>query len=397
MKRKCKDIDITDRDLISRALYECIWEKLDRRDTVTLLSAYSGLKPKFIRNMIKDCGKPSMKNIIETIIDGIQSELINRSLSMKRIHYHDKTDPSSQKVRSIGIQDIKQQLFDYIAVEGLRPLLPRIGEYQCSSIKGRGQIYGIRIIHKWLQDPTTKYAAQFDIRKCYESINRDKLVAFLRKHVKNEHLLWLITILINTFRKGLSIGSYLSQFLCNLYLSQIYHEIAENMYRTRKHKNGVIERISLVKHELMFMDDLIILGTNAKDLHTAVTLVISKADEMGLHIKESWVVFKRKSSKYGTGQFIDIMGFRVYRDHITIRKRVFIRIRRSLKKTMTLIKTHKRIFLYLARRCLSYFGQIKNSDSLYIRKKYNVIKIKQICRMEVSNEQKRCNLLAETA
>ena len=36
-------------------------------------------------------------------------------------------------------------------------------------------------------------------------------------------LLWLIQKLIETFDEGgLSIGSYLSQFLCNLYLSQFF-------------------------------------------------------------------------------------------------------------------------------------------------------------------------------
>ena len=41
---------------------------------------------------------------------------------------------------------------------------------------------------------------------------------FLKKHINK---------LISTFESGLSIGSYLSQFLCNLYMSQLYHEISE--------------------------------------------------------------------------------------------------------------------------------------------------------------------------
>ena len=39
----------------------------------------------------------------------------------------------------------------------MKPLLKRIGEYQCSSIKGRGQSYGIRAIKRWLKDKRIRH------------------------------------------------------------------------------------------------------------------------------------------------------------------------------------------------------------------------------------------------
>ena len=59
---------------------------------------------------------------------------------------------------------------------------------------------------------------------------------FLRKYIKNEPLLNLIEKLIGTFEAGLSIGSYLSQYLCNVFLSQIYHEIAEKNVSDQEEK-----------------------------------------------------------------------------------------------------------------------------------------------------------------
>ena len=114
---------------------------------------------------------------------------------------------------------------------------------------------------------------------------------FLRKYIKNEPLLNLIALLIGTFETGLSIGSYLSQYLCNVFLSQTYHEIAERMYRIRKKRNGIMERIKLVLHQLFYMDDILILGTNAKDIHKAMKLITQKAEELGLKIKDNWIVF----------------------------------------------------------------------------------------------------------
>lgn len=396
MKTYCKKVDITDRDLIKRATYNCLERKYVRKDTLKLLRQYSNsnLSPKDIKNMIKKDGKHSVYPYVENIIDGLRNELIERKLVLKPIVYKEKIDGSCLKVRTIGIQDVKQQIYDYIAIEGLQPMLKRIGEYQCASIKGRGPIKGAQRIQRWLRNKNIRYAGKADVKKCYENISRENMMKFLHKYVKNDLLLWLINELLITFEHGLSIGSYLSQFLCNLYMSQLYHEISENMFRIRKHKNGINERINLVDHVIFFMDDILILGTNSKDLHKAMKLIIKYAkDKMGLEIKASWTVFKTKleDRKNDSGQFIDMMGFRMYRWHTTIRRRVFKRIRMAYRKALKAIKIHKPISLKIARKCVSYYGYIKHTDSFKFKKRYEVYEIVKCCKKVVSNESKiRC-------
>lgn len=175
---------------------------------------------------------------------------------------------------------------------------------------------------------------------------------------------------------------------CNLFLSQICHEIAENMYRIRKKRNGTIERANLVKHQLFFMDDILILGTNAKDIHKAMKLIIQKADEMGLKIKDSWTVYTTVTKRKDDGHFIDIMGVRIYRQHITIRRRVFLRVRRSYKKAQSLVKQRKKIPVWLARKCMSYKGILDHTDSYNIKRRYNANKTIQICKGVISHESK---------
>lgn len=391
MKKYCKNVDITDRRLISHAVYSCIDDKYTRSDTLRMLEEYSGVKSGVICKLINEYGKHIIRPLIETVIDGIRQELLFKKIIIKPIWYNEKVDPSSFKIRRIGIQDIKQQIYDYIAVEGLSSFFCRIGEYQCAAIKGRGQIKGVNIIKRWMRNKSIRYAGKADVHKCYESINKRKLMRFLEKHIKNDSLLWLINKLILTFESGLSIGSYLSQFLCNLFMSQLYHEISENMYRIRKHKDGTCERINLVKHVIFYMDDILILGTNAKDVHKAMELVIKFADKkLGLEIKPSWTVFMTKieDKKNDKGQFIDMMGFRIYRWHVTIRRRVFKRIRRNYMRVWRMIKTHKKIPIIYARRCISYYGQIKNSNSCKIKKKYHVYEILKICKKVVGNGDK---------
>ena len=388
MKKYCKKVDITDRELIQKAVYKCLKNKYKRKDVHRMFSEYTGLPTNIIKGMLDEFGLKGMKMLAETVVDGVREEIIQSNIHFEPIWYKEKIDASSQKVRRIGIQNIKQQIYDYIAVEAMKDFLKRIGEYQCAAMKGKGQSYGIKAIKRWMRNNNIRYAGQCDISKCYPSIDRNKLMEFLRKYIKNEPLLKLVKMLITTFDTGLSIGSYLSQYLCNLFLSQIYHEVAEKMYRIRNKRNGTAERINLIKHQLFFMDDILILGMNAKDIHKAMKLIIQKADEMGLKIKDNWMVFTTVQKRKDDGHFIDIMGVRIYRQHITIRRRVFLRVRLSYKRTQALIKQKKRIPVWLARKCMSYKGILDHTDSQNIKKRYNANKTIQYCKGVISHESK---------
>lgn len=388
MKRYCKNVDITDRKLIKKAVYKCLKRKYKRNDALEMFSEYSGLQKRFIKGVLNEFGTKALQPFTEMTVDGIRQEIIHGDFKFKPIWYREKIDTSSQKVRRIGIQNIKQQIYDYVAVEAMKDFLKRIGEYQCAALKNKGQSYGIKAIKKWMRNKKIRYAGQCDIKKCYPSIKHGKVMEFLKKYIKNEPLLNMIQKLIETFEVGLSIGSYLSQYLCNVFLSQIYHEVAENMYKLRKKRNGSVERVNLVTHQLFYMDDILILGTNAKDIHKAIKLIIEKANDLGLEIKDNWTVFTTITKRKDDGHFIDIMGVRIYRHHTTIRRRVFLRIRRTYKRVLKLLKMKKKIPLKLARKCMSYKGILDHTDSQKLKKRHKVNKIINICKGAISNAGK---------
>ena len=236
MKRLCKDVDITDRGLISRAVYACLNKKYKRNDVVKYFSQVSGLTENQIRYIYHRYGKRVLYPITEIIISDLQEGLREGNIAFPPIWYREKIDGSSGKVRRIGIQNIKHQLYDYIAVEALSPIFRRIGEFQYASIKGRGTTKGKEKISRWLKNGKVRYFAKLDVRKCFESIDIGILMEFLEKHIKNDPLLGLTKKLLRSFEKGLSIGSYLSQYLCNLYMSILYHYIMEKLYKTRRGK-----------------------------------------------------------------------------------------------------------------------------------------------------------------
>ena len=375
MKRLCKDIDITDIGLISRAVYKCLERKYKRNDTIKYFSQVSGVSEGALRNILEDYGKEALYPVVDKICDILREEIISDNISFPKIWYREKIDGSSGKVRRIGIQNVKQQLYDYIAVEGLSPLLKRIGEYQCASIKGRGTLSGKKSIARWMKNKNNRYFVKLDVQKCFESIDREKLLLFLRRHIKNDRLINLIRILIGSFEKGLSIGSYLSQYLCNLYMSILYHYIMEDLYRVRRGKEGNA-RVRLVNKCLIYMDDILIVGSRRRDLQKAIRLIIQKASELGLAIKSNYQIRSIE------GNCIDMMGYKIYRTHTEIRGRIFLRIRRAYRKARS--GTSPRI----AKKCLSYYGYLKHTDSRRIERKWKVKKIIRKCKEVMRNESK---------
>ena len=120
MKTYCKTVDITDRKLIQKAVYKCLKKKYKRRDSLTMFSEYTGLPTDTIKGMFNEFGLNGMKPMFETVVDGVREEIIQGNIHFQPIWYREKIDASSQKVRRIGIQNIKQQIYDYIAVEAMK-------------------------------------------------------------------------------------------------------------------------------------------------------------------------------------------------------------------------------------------------------------------------------------
>ena len=368
-------MDITDIGLISRAVYKCLEHKYKRNDTIKYFSQVSGVSEDALRNILEDYGKEALYPVIDKICDILREEIISGDISFPPIWYREKIDGSSGKVRRIGIQNVKQQLYDYIAVEGIQPLLKRIGEYQCASIKGRGTLNGKKAIERWVRNKSNRYFAKLDVQKCFESIDRKKLLTFLQHHIKNDQLIDLIRILIGSFERGLSIGSYLSQYLCNLYMSVLYHYIIEELYRIRKSREKMV-RIRLVNKCLIYMDDILIIGSRRRDLQKAIRLIIQKASELGLVIKSNYQVSKIDRN------CIDMMGYKIYRTHTEIRGRIFIRIRRAFRKAKS------GITIRIAKKCLSYYGYLKHTNSRRIVRKWKVKKILRKCKEVIRDESK---------
>lgn len=211
----------------------------------------------------------------------------------------------------------------------------------CASIKGRGQIYGIKIIKKWLEDKhNTKYYLKMDIHHYYPSVNNDILISYLHTKIKDERFISLIKSILD-LESGLPIGMLLSQIFANCYLSNLDHKLLEE------------------KHVRMYMrynDDMVIFGPNKRELHKLRLWIVDELNKVDLHMKPNWQVFKIDK------EMLDFMGFRLNHEKCIIRKKIMYRITRRARRYKKNPTYHR------ACGVVSDYGFIKYSDSQWFYK-----------------------------
>ena len=247
-------------------------------------------------------------------------------------------------------------------------LYKRFYYYSCASIKGRGTKHGIKAIKKATKDNKNKYCLKMDVKQFYPSIDKEILKKKFRRVFKDNELLWLLDTIIDgnvSQGTGIPIGNYTSQWFANFYLTDLDNFIKEKLK---------------ARYYIRYMDDIVIFHSNKRKLRKIKVEIETFLSKEGLSIKNNWQIFNIDK------RMLDFLGFRFYRNHITLRRVNFLRIKRRFKKI------YKKRHLNYKDACavISYNGMLKHSDcNHYLRKYlYPYISLKK-CRKAVSNESKK--------
>lgn len=181
-----------------------------------------------------------------------------------------------------------------------------------SAIKGRGVHSMGDQIRKALKDePGTQYCLKLDIKKFYPSIDHDIMKQIVRRKIKDGRLLSLLDEIIDS-AEGLPIGNYLSQFLANLYLSGFDHWIKQELK---------------VKYYFRYCDDIVILAPEKPYLHELLSEIREfLSTRLKLSVKSNYQVFPVDS------RGIDVGGYRYFRIHTLLRKRIKQSFARAIVK-----------------------------------------------------------------
>lgn len=277
-------------------------------------------------------------------------------------------DGIQRKKRVIVVPTFREQIIHHMVVNILKPIFMKpMYEHSYGSIPGRGGAMGMKRIKPWLQnDPRkTKYCLKMDIRKYFDSVPHEIVEEKLRKQIHDKRFLNVLLEILNVNDSGIPLGFYTSQWLANWYLTELDHYIKEKLKAC---------------HYIRYMDDMVIFGPNKRKLHKMRKAIDDYLrSKLGLQLKGNWQVFPIDV------RFLDFMGYRFYRNRVTLRRSIMYK---ACRKATKVSKGKPTIFNI--KQVMSYLGWFSDTDTYFIFKtKFsNLINIQSMKR-RISRHDKR--------
>ena len=286
-------------------------------------------------------------NNLDYYISNLQSLLLNKNyVTSKYVVFKKITD--NGKIRDIyKLPYYPDRIIHHAIIQIIEPIWKRsLIRDTYSSIKGRGIHDGINRINEALKDiENTKYCLKLDISKYYPSINNSILKKVIRSKIKDNNLLWLLDIIIDS-TNGIPIGNYLSQYFGNIYLSELDHFM--------KNKN---------RYYFRYCDDIVIFNSDKEFLfklkNEIIEYLINKRD---LKLKSNHQIFPVDDRS------VNFLGYRFFHKFRLLRKSIkikFIRLIKRIKKYH-----HNMSVTEIINSIMSYYGWLKYGNCLRLINKY---------------------------
>lgn len=356
------------------------------------LISYENLSEAIEKSSLGKRERREVKKVLEhkdEYIKRLQYLLINKKLKIRKHEAVKINDGITAKIRLIIKPDyVYEQILHHAIVQVLTPIFMRsMYVFSCGSLPGRGGLYGKRYLAKYIREhpKKVKYAAKGDISKFFQTVNIERVKEKFRKIIHDEKFLDVVFLVLDSntatykgenINMGLPIGYYLSQWIANWYLQDFDYFIKQKLK---------------IKCYIRYVDDFVLLSPNKKELHKAIKAISEYLENIELHLKSNYQVFKfAYTDKNGKtrGRPIDFMGFKFYRDRTVLRRGIMLRaVRKALK-----VSKKTKLNWYECTQLLCYLGWFKYTDTYkvferFIKPYVNIGDCKKI----VSLRQKRIN------
>lgn len=257
-----------------------------------------------------------------------------------------RKDPGSGKIRTLEIPEfwVDQCVHHVILLLLEEEFVKRYDANSASCVPGRGTHYFYKRLKRYLTNDRkgTKYAAQGDVKKCYDHIRPEIVMAALGRFIKDPRLMAILAKILYS-HPCLPLGNVVSSWFQNL--------VCTTLDRAMRTCAGV-------KYYLRYADDFLCLGPNKRKLHRAMAQAREVLAAIGLTVKNNYQIFP--VDKRG----IDIVGYRFFRYYILLRKRNCLSLVRTLRH-YRLTKSRKS-----ARGLLSKMGGLKWSYADTLQERY---------------------------
>lgn len=276
----------------------------------------------------------------EEVIANLQREIADGTFTVSE--YRERDIYEYGKHRRLQIVKMERRIGCHAIMRVVdRHLHRRFIRATGASIKGRGTHDMMQQVSAVLRDnPHLKYAYQFDIRHFYENVDH-QLAKDAYAHVfKDKVLLQILGSLIDLLEQGISFGLRTSQATGNLILSiHLDHPLKDEM---------------AVKHYFRYCDDGLVLAETKAELWVIRDAIHEMLEAIGFEVKPNERVFP-------VTEGIDFVGYKIYPDHVQLRKRIKKKFAAKIKK----IKSRKRRHELIA----SFWGMTKHADCANLNNK----------------------------
>lgn len=309
-------------------------------------------------------GKKKYKEIINYEMDLANNitqtlkQLYNGTYQVGKYREFQIYEPKKRIIQSLPFKDrIVQQWY---VEEFIKPIfIPKFIEDTYACIDGRGVHKGVKKLNRYMYNYSKKnenlYILKCDISKFFYSINKEKLFNIIKRKVKDKQFLELTKLLIyhNNELKGIPIGNYTSQYFANIYLNELDHFVKEKLK---------------IKYYVRYMDDFILLLKDKEQAKEALN-EIREFLENKLDLK-----LNKKTNYFKMKQGVIFCGYKIYNDHILLRKDNKKKIYKKVKNWNKLYYQNKLDLKQTCIRLNSWIGHAQNADTYLL-----VQKVKRNC------------------
>ena len=298
----------------------------------------------------------------------VQKDLITWGWKPKPYRTKVIMDKLRKKKRRLKMPCIYDQFIHHAVLRVMIPdLQKRFYYYSCGSVPEAGQRRATEAAKKWMSKTgksAPKYGASADVYHFYDNCSAETVMKCLRRIYKDEKLLAINKIILDSMGGCLAIGFFPSPWYANIVLDMLVD-------KPLKDKFG--KDIKYVR----FADDMLMLSRNKRKLHKAIQFIQDQLKTCDMRLKGNYTVYKVKRGAA-------FLSYRFFPHCTLIRKQVLYRITRTAKKVKGGISPD------LARHLCSYKGIMLPANSRSVWERYFHKNTWRKCRRVISYVDKFC-------
>lgn len=322
----------------------------------------------FIRRCILDHAKKRMRDPttvpalthIDDCIKQAQDWILSGDWTPSKPIHTQHYEPSNNKLRDIDyVPYWPDGVMHWILIDSIYDaVVPKLDPYCIAGVKGRGPHKAAKQVRRWMREDKsgTKYGAELDIHHNFPESDHDFIKYGYRQLIKDKYWLRLSDAVVDSFANGLPIGYVTSHWYQNLAMTAF---------------DRYIRGLDGVEHYYRYVDNVHLYGPNKRKLHRALNDAMDWLAAANYTCNSCWQVYRTdyidKDGEH-KGRAVDGLGFVIYRDHVSYRKRT---TRRLIRLCLNI--SHRKRgtpTLKQARQAACRIGQLKHANEHRFRVKH---------------------------